>query len=41
MDKPQRNLTREIIIGMLAFIGIYLDTNAAYLYVSPADTIAA
>ena len=37
---PQRNLPRAIIVGTLAIIGIYLATNAAYLYVSPVDTIA-
>ena len=37
---PHTNLPRAIIIGTLAIVGIYLATNAAYLYVSPVDTIA-
>jgi amino acid transporter len=37
---PQRTLPRAIIAGTLAIIGIYLATNAAYLYVSPIDDIA-
>ena len=37
---PQRTLPRAIVVGTLAIVGIYLATNAAYLYVSPAETIA-
>jgi amino acid transporter len=36
---PQRNLPRAIIFGTLALIGIYLLTNAAYLYVLPIEAI--
>jgi amino acid transporter len=38
---PQRNLPRALILGTLALIAIYLLTNAAYLYVSPVDRVAA
>jgi amino acid transporter len=38
---PQRTLPRAIIIGTLAIVGIYLAANAAYLYVSPVEEIAA
>jgi len=38
---PQRTLPRAIVVGTLAIISIYLAVNAAYLYVSPVDTIAA
>jgi len=38
---PQRTLPYAIVVGTLAIVGIYLATNAAYLYVSPVDTIAA
>ena len=38
---PQRTLPRAIIIGTLAIVGIYLAANAAYLYVSPVEGIAA
>ena len=31
---------RAIIIGTLAIVGIYLAANAAYLYVSPVETVA-
>ena len=37
---PQRTLPRAIVVGTLAIVGIYLAANAAYLYVSPAETIA-
>jgi len=37
---PQRTLPRAIVVGTLAIIGVYLAANAAYLYVSSADTIA-
>jgi amino acid transporter len=36
---PQRNLPRAIIFGTLALIGIYVLTNAAYLYVLPIEAI--
>jgi amino acid transporter len=38
---PQRTLPRAIIGGTLAIITIYLLANAAYLYVSPIDRVAA
>ena len=38
---PQRTLPRAIVVGTLAIVCIYLAVNAAYLYVSPVDTIAA
>jgi amino acid transporter len=38
---PQRTLPRAIIVGTLAIISIYLAANAAYLYVSPVERIAA
>jgi amino acid transporter len=41
VHNPQRTLPRAIIAGTLAIIGIYLSANAAYLYVSPIDDIAA
>jgi amino acid transporter len=37
---PQRNLPRAIIFGTLGILVIYLSANAAYLYVSPVDTVA-
>jgi amino acid transporter len=37
---PNENLPRAIIIGTVAIIGIYLATNAAYLYVNPIAKIA-
>ena len=37
---PQRTLPRAIVIGTLLIIGIYLAANAAYLYVSPIETVA-
>jgi amino acid transporter len=37
---PQRNLPRALVGGTLAIIAIYVLTNAAYLYVSPIDTVA-
>jgi amino acid transporter len=37
---PHRTLPRAIVAGTLAIIGIYVATNAAYLYVSPAAAIA-
>jgi amino acid transporter len=36
---PQRNLPLAIIYGTLALIGIYVLTNAAYLYVLPIEGI--
>ena len=37
---PQRNLPRAIVVGTLAIVGIYLAANAAYLYVSPVESVA-
>ena len=37
---PQRNLPRAIIIGTVMIIAIYVLANAAYLYVSPIETMA-
>jgi amino acid transporter len=37
---PARTLPREIIGGTLAIVGIYLATNAAYLYVLPIDAVS-
>ncbi|MSO82648.1 MAG: amino acid permease [Acidobacteria bacterium] len=37
---PQRTLPRAIVIGTLAIVGIYLAANAAYLYVSPVESMA-
>ena len=37
---PQRTLPRAIIGGTAAILVIYMATNAAYLYVTPADGIA-
>ena len=37
---PERTLPRAIIGGTLAIIGIYVMTNAAFLYVLPIDTVA-
>ena len=37
---PQRNLPRAIVVGTIAIIVIYLAANAAYLYVSPIETVA-
>ncbi len=37
----RRNLPLGILIGILAIIGIYVLANLAYLYVLPADRIAA
>ena len=41
VTEPKRNLPRAIVTGTLAIIAIYLAANAAYLYVSPLDAIAA
>jgi APA family basic amino acid/polyamine antiporter len=38
---PQRTLPRAIIGGTVAILVIYMATNAAYLYVTPAEGIAA
>lgn len=38
--EPQRHLPRAIVVGTLAIVGIYLATNAAYLYVSPIEAVA-
>jgi amino acid transporter len=40
VKNPQVNLPRAIILGTLAIIGIYLTTNAAYLYVNPVRAVA-
>ena len=37
---PARTLPRAIIGGTLAIVGIYLATNAAYLYVLPIDAVS-
>ena len=37
--KPEKTLPRAIVIGTLAFIGLYLFVNLAYLYVLPIDAI--
>jgi APA family basic amino acid/polyamine antiporter len=36
---PRRNLPRAIVFGTLAIIGLYLVTNAAYLYMLPVDAV--
>ncbi len=38
---PQRTLPRAIVGGTIAIVLIYLAANAAYLYVSPVEAIAA
>jgi amino acid transporter len=38
--QPQRNLPRAIVAGTLAITTIYLGVNAAYLYVSPIESVA-
>jgi APA family basic amino acid/polyamine antiporter len=40
VSNPARNLPRAIILGTMAIIGIYVLTNAAYLYVMPVEQIA-
>ncbi len=37
---PQRTLPRALIIGTLCILLIYLSTNAAYLFISPIETVA-
>ncbi|MBI4264956.1 MAG: amino acid permease [Acidobacteria bacterium] len=41
VSDPHRTLPSAIIMGTLAIIGIYLAANAAYLYVSPVESVAA
>jgi amino acid transporter len=37
---PQRTLPRALILGTIGIILIYLSANAAYLFVSPIETVA-
>jgi amino acid transporter len=39
--EPHRILPRAIVIGTVAIVAIYLAANSAYLYVTPAERIAA
>ncbi|MCC7418165.1 MAG: amino acid permease [Acidobacteria bacterium] len=41
VKRPQTILPRAIILGTLAIVVIYMLTNAAYLYVTPVEEIAA
>ena len=41
LRNPQRNLFVGLLVGCLLVTGLYLATNLAYLYVLPADRIAA
>jgi amino acid transporter len=40
VKNPHRNLPKAIILGTLAIIGLYMATNAAYLYVNPIARVA-
>jgi APA family basic amino acid/polyamine antiporter len=40
LDNPQRNISRSLLIGVGACIGIYLLTTVAYNYVLPVDRMA-
>jgi len=40
LENPQRNISRSLLIGVGACIGIYLLTTVAYNYVLPVDVMA-
>ena len=37
--EPEKNIPRGIVIGTLAFIGLYLLVNVAYLYILPVNSL--
>jgi amino acid transporter len=41
VTNPGRTLPRAIVAGTVAIVAIYVAANAAYLYVSPIDAVAA
>ena len=39
IDKPERNIPRALIYGMLLVIAVYLITNVAYFYALPFSEV--